>query len=113
MKVQSKSEVAQSCPTLHDPMDCSHQAPPSIGLSSQEYWSGVPLPSPYGYAANCKLMGKDKRNDTVSNHEEEMFAATLSVALIFQSHIKHLLIVMHINLVSSFSKISDTSYFVL
>ena len=23
MKVKSKSEVAQSCPTLHDPMDCS------------------------------------------------------------------------------------------
>ena len=23
MKVKSDSEVAQSCPTLHDPMDCS------------------------------------------------------------------------------------------
>ena len=23
MKVESKSEVAQSCPTLSDPMDCS------------------------------------------------------------------------------------------
>ena len=23
MKVKSESEVAQSCPTLHDPMDCS------------------------------------------------------------------------------------------
>ena len=23
MKVKSQSEVAQSCPTLHDPMDCS------------------------------------------------------------------------------------------
>ena len=23
-----------------------HQAPPSIGFSRQEYWSGVPLPSP-------------------------------------------------------------------
>ena len=46
MKVKSESEVAQSCPTLSDPMDCSHQAPPSMGFSRQECWSGVPLPSP-------------------------------------------------------------------
>ena len=90
----SESEVAQSCPTLCEPMDCSlpdssvhgisqarilewvaisfssawkwkvkvkllslvrlftipwtaaYQAPPSMGFSRQEYWSGVPLPSP-------------------------------------------------------------------
>ena len=47
MKVKSESEVAQSCLTLSNPMDCSHQAPPSIGFSRQEYWSGVPLPSPW------------------------------------------------------------------
>ena len=41
------SEVAQSCPTLCDPMDSSlHQAPLSMGFSRQEYWSGLPLPSP-------------------------------------------------------------------
>ena len=40
------SEVAQSCPTLCDSMDCSLQAPPSTGFSRQEYWSGLPLPSP-------------------------------------------------------------------
>ena len=34
MKVKSESEVIQSCPTL------------SMGFSRQEYWSGVPLPSP-------------------------------------------------------------------
>ena len=48
MKVKSESEVAQSCLTLSDPMDCTaaHQAPPSMRFSRQEYWSGVPLPSP-------------------------------------------------------------------
>ena len=47
MKVKSESEVAQSCPTLSDPMDCSLlEAPPSMGFSRQQYWSGVPLPSP-------------------------------------------------------------------
>ena len=39
MKVDS--EVAQSCLTLSDPMDCiAHQAPLSMGFSKQEYWSG-------------------------------------------------------------------------
>ena len=55
----------QSCPTLCDPIDGSppgsfnpgilqaktvewvaaYQAPPSMGFSRQEYWSGVPLSS--------------------------------------------------------------------
>ena len=38
--------VTQSCLTLCDPMDCSHQAPLSIEFSRQEYWSGLPFPSP-------------------------------------------------------------------
>ena len=41
----SESEVAQSCPTLSDPMDYSPPGPPSMGFSRQEYWSGMPLPS--------------------------------------------------------------------
>ena len=36
----------QSCPTLVTPWTAAYQAPPSVGLSRQEYWSGVPLPSP-------------------------------------------------------------------
>ena len=46
MKVKSEREVARSCPTLSDPWTTAHQAPPSMGFSRQEYWSGVPLPSP-------------------------------------------------------------------
>ena len=47
MKVKSENKVAQLCPTLSDPMDCgAFQAPPSMGFSRQEYWSGMPLPSP-------------------------------------------------------------------
>ena len=46
IKVKSESEVAQSCLTPSDPMTEAHQAPPSMGFSRQEYWSGVPLPSP-------------------------------------------------------------------
>ena len=29
------------------PQTAAHQAPPSLGVSRQEYWNGVPLPSPY------------------------------------------------------------------
>ena len=36
----------QSCPTLCDPIDGNHQAPPSLGFSRQEHWSGLPFPSP-------------------------------------------------------------------
>ena len=42
MTVKSESEVAQLCPTLSDPMDCSL---PGSSVH-QEYWSWVPLPSP-------------------------------------------------------------------
>ena len=45
MKVKSESEVAQSCRLLATPWTAAHQAPPSMGFSRQEYWSGVPLPS--------------------------------------------------------------------
>ena len=47
MKVKSESEVAQSCPTLHNPLDYSPPVSPSMGFSRQEYWSGVLLPSPH------------------------------------------------------------------
>ena len=42
----SSSLVAQSCLTLCDPMDCSPNAPLSMGFSRQEYWCGLPFPSP-------------------------------------------------------------------
>ena len=52
---ESESEVAQSCPTLSDPMDYSPPGPPSMGFSRQEYWSGVPLPSPLTAARHIIL----------------------------------------------------------
>ena len=61
MKVKRESEVAQLSLTLSDPMDCSPPGSsvvslartclskagiPCLGFSKQEYWGGVPLPSP-------------------------------------------------------------------
>ena len=40
------AKLLQSCPTLCDPIDGSHQAPPSLGFSRQEHWSGLPFPPP-------------------------------------------------------------------
>ena len=36
----------QLCLTLCDSMDCSRQAPLPMRFSMQEYWSGLPCPSP-------------------------------------------------------------------
>ena len=38
--------VTWSYPTLGDPMDVACQAPLSMEFSKQEYWSGLPFPSP-------------------------------------------------------------------
>ena len=43
---ESESKVAQSCPTLCDPMDCSPPGSSVHGILQQEYWSGLPFPSP-------------------------------------------------------------------
>ena len=55
MKVKSESEVTQSCPTAARPWTAAYQAPPSMGFSRQEYWSGVPLPSPFDCVDHNKL----------------------------------------------------------
>ena len=39
------------CPFSHAPLfatpwTVAHQAPPSVGFSRQEYWSGLPFPPP-------------------------------------------------------------------
>ena len=38
--------VAKSCPTLVMPWTIAHQAPLSMVFPMQEYWSGLPFPSP-------------------------------------------------------------------
>ena len=46
MKVNSEREVAQSSPTLQDPMDCSLPGSSVHGIFQARYWSGVLSPSP-------------------------------------------------------------------
>ena len=55
MKVKLLSRVR----LLETPWTAVYQAPPSMGFSRQEYWSGVPLPSPYQrYAAAAAAAAK-------------------------------------------------------
>ena len=77
MKVKSESEVAQSCPTLSDPMDYSPPGPPSMGFSRQECWSGVPLPrlDP----PNSGLLGHH------TNHTAPFLAGCLSYCRVISS----------------------------
>ena len=51
VKVKSLSRVW----LLATPWTVAHQAPPSMGVSRQEYWSGVPLPSPCEHAKSLHL----------------------------------------------------------
>ena len=38
--------VAKLCPTLATPCTIAYQAPLSVALPRQDYWSGLPFPSP-------------------------------------------------------------------
>ena len=55
IKVKSESEVGKvkllsRVRLSATPWTAAYQAPPSMGFSRQEHWSGVPLPSPTGLA---------------------------------------------------------------
>ena len=52
----SESEVAQSVGPLATSRTAAYQAPPSMGFSRQEYWSGLPLSSP---TANMRRVQTD------------------------------------------------------
>ena len=50
VKVKSISHVR----LFATPWIVAHQAPPSMGFSRQEYWSGLPLPFPWGQLEKLK-----------------------------------------------------------
>ena len=62
MKVKSLSHVR----LLAIPWTIAHQAPPSVGFSRQDYWSGLPLPSQAMQETWVQTLGREdlleKRN---------------------------------------------------
>ena len=61
VKVKSLSRVRPSA----TPWAAAHQAPPSMGFSRQEYWSGLPLPSPRVELLNHKNTTAGTKTRTV------------------------------------------------
>ena len=45
-KWKVKVKLPSHVPLLATPWTAAYHAPPSVGFSRQEYWSGLPLPSP-------------------------------------------------------------------
>ena len=45
-KVKVKVKLLSLVRLFETPWTVAHQAPPSMGFSKQEYWSGLPFPSP-------------------------------------------------------------------
>ena len=62
VKVRSLSHVRLSA----TPWTAAHQAPPSMGFSRQEYWSGVPLPSPATAIRAAQTANKGKNPGLVA-----------------------------------------------
>ena len=53
-KWKGKGKLLSCVQLLATPWTAAHEAPPSMGFTSQKYWSGVPLPSHnYGRRAKC------------------------------------------------------------
>ena len=55
VKVKSERKSLSRVRLLATPWTAAYQAPPSMGFSRQEYWSGVPLPSPL-HTSSCSQM---------------------------------------------------------
>ena len=63
----------QSCPTLCDPIDGSPPGSSVHGISRQEYWSGVPLPSPVMCLQAKKSQKLPAKPQTLEDRHETVF----------------------------------------
>ena len=92
MKVKSLSRVR----LLATPWTVAYQAPPSVGFSRHEYWSGVPLPSPneclttvhllfdifYILPLQTMTMNSSQTFFVIINHDNEINAIYFCVKLL-------------------------------
>ena len=56
------------------PWTAAHQAPPSMGFSRQEYWSGVPVPSPLHVRLWTKCFSQKKKISFIPSNWEALFS---------------------------------------
>ena len=79
MKVKSLSRF-QHCAT---PWTAAYQAPPSMGFSRQEYWSGVPLPSPLKRHPRVQKLEKNPYSRRVTAQEYQRVGLLVGHAGVF------------------------------
>ena len=79
MKVKSESEVAQSCPTLSDPMDCSLPGSSVHGIFHR--WQPTRLPRPWG--SQGKNTGVCSPRDSQESSPTPQFKSINSSVLCF------------------------------
>ena len=71
MKVKVKVNSHSHVRLLAASWTAAYQAPPSMGFSRQEYWSGVPLPSPSKILVNQIRMKSTRRGSDSPVHRRE------------------------------------------
>ena len=73
MKVKSESEIAQSCPTPSDPMDCSPPGSSVHGIFQARVleWDAIAFSE---YADDTTLMQKAKTKEPLDESDSEKFA---------------------------------------
>ena len=77
MKVKSESEVAQSCPTLSDPMDCSPPGSPIHGIFQARVLEWGAIAFSVGFVTEHKFMcptQEVKQNGTSVGSRERFIA---------------------------------------
>ena len=79
VKVKSLSGVR----LLATPWTAAYQAPPSMGFSRQEYWSGVPLPSPIAGSFAILFTASNFTFTTRHIHKRALFLLWLSLFISF------------------------------
>ena len=67
------------------PWTAAHQAPPSMGFSRQEYWSGLPLPSPSVSIAADKNLRVMNQYDCLENYS--LFEANFHQVKLHTQHL--------------------------
>ena len=54
------------------PLTVAHQAPLSMGFSRQEYWSGLPFPTPGKTVPLKKKFSKDSQGECVPKNQNQL-----------------------------------------
>ena len=81
VKVKSLSRVR----LLATPWTAAHQAPQSLAFSRQEYWSGLPLPSPHDFWGGPTPLDPDQGLNSIHTSESQplCYWSTLYLTIFF------------------------------